>query len=141
MPEEARDGRVQRERDAGVARQLAEALRERIAHPEPALAVDLAGRVAALPEKRDGLLGALPGGDARRPDANRNHGSTLAQPPGHGLPSGGVPTLFPCPSDLLASSFWSWISTSALPISGARRTTSPSGTSRSWPRSCAPPTA
>ena len=45
-----------------------EALGPRVVHPEPALEVDLAGRVAALEQELDRGLRALPGGNAGRPE-------------------------------------------------------------------------
>jgi len=45
---EAGDRRVDREHDACVAGELSEPLRPRVVHPELALEVDLAGRVAAF---------------------------------------------------------------------------------------------
>ena len=65
---------------SGVARQLAEPLRERVVHPEPSLAVDLAGGVAALDEEPNGVLGALVRRHARRADADPGHRrGTLAE--------------------------------------------------------------
>ena len=63
---EAGDRRVDREDDAGLAGQLAEALGPRVVHPELPLEVDLAGREAALLEELDRLLGALARRDAGR---------------------------------------------------------------------------
>src|SRR5262249_38735560 len=136
VPHEPRDGCVQRQGDPCVAGKVAEPLGKRVAHPEPTLAVDFARGVAAFLEERDGLLGAFAGGNTGRADADCAHEFTLAQ-----VLSDGVPTLFPCPNDPLASSCSSSTSTSGSPISGARRMTSPTGTSRSWLRSCARPTA
>ena len=45
------------EDDPGVAGELAEALGPRVVHPEPALEVDLAGRVAALEQELDRASG------------------------------------------------------------------------------------
>ncbi len=50
---------VDGERDVVLARELAEPLRERVVHPEAALEVDLARRVAALEQELDGLFGRL----------------------------------------------------------------------------------
>ncbi len=72
------DRRVDGERDVGLARELAEALGPRIVHPEPALEVDLAGRVAALQQELDGRLGALAGGHAGRADAGEGPCATRA---------------------------------------------------------------
>ena len=47
------------EEDVVIAGELSETFRERIVHPEPALEVDLAGRVAALQENLDCLLRRL----------------------------------------------------------------------------------
>src|SRR5205814_4735304 len=60
MTHEAGDRRVDGKDDAGVARQLAEALRPGIVHPELALEVDLAGGEAAFLEELDRGVGALP---------------------------------------------------------------------------------
>ena len=60
MTHEAGDRRVDGKDDAGVARQLAEALRPGIVHPELALEVDLAGCEAAFLEELDRGVGALP---------------------------------------------------------------------------------
>ena len=68
---EAEERRVHRERDVVLARELAEPLRERVVHPEAALEVDLAGRVPALEEELDRLLGRLARRHPRRPDADR----------------------------------------------------------------------
>ena len=57
---EAGDGRVNREDDAGVAGELAEALGPVVVHPELALEIDLAGAPPELLEDRDRLLRALP---------------------------------------------------------------------------------
>jgi hypothetical protein len=62
VPHEAEERRVQRERDPGLAGQVAEALAPCVVEPEPALAVDLRGVVPALDEQLDRLLGALPRG-------------------------------------------------------------------------------
>src|SRR5262249_55538095 len=59
MTHEASDRRVNRQHDVLGAGELAQPLRELVAHPEPALEVDLAGRQAALEQRRNGLLGAL----------------------------------------------------------------------------------
>ena len=48
VADEAGERRVHGERDSGLARELAEALGPGVVHPEAALEVDLAGRVAAL---------------------------------------------------------------------------------------------
>jgi hypothetical protein len=61
------------ENDPGVAGELAEALGPRVVHPEPALEVDLAGRVAAPFQKLDGLGGALARGHSGRADAYDTH--------------------------------------------------------------------
>jgi len=56
---EAGDRRVHGERDSRLACQPAEPLREGVVHPELALEVDLAGRVAALLQEPDRLFRAL----------------------------------------------------------------------------------
>ena len=53
---EAGDRRVDGEDDAGIAGELAEALRPRVVHPEFSFEVDLAGGEAALLEQLDSLL-------------------------------------------------------------------------------------
>ena len=68
LAEEAGERGVHRERDAGLSRELSEALGPGVLHPEAALEVDLAGAVAALQEELDGGLGALPGRHAGRPE-------------------------------------------------------------------------
>jgi hypothetical protein len=50
---------VDGERDVVLPRELAEALRKRVVHPEPALEVDLARRVAAVEQELDGLFRRL----------------------------------------------------------------------------------
>jgi hypothetical protein len=60
VPHEAEQRRVHRERDAVLSRHLAEALGERVVHPEAALEVDLARCVAVLEEELDGDLWRLP---------------------------------------------------------------------------------
>ena len=57
---------------SGLPGELAEALGPGVVHPEPALEVDLAGRVAALEQELDGRLGALAGGHAGRADAGKS---------------------------------------------------------------------
>jgi len=59
MTHEARDRRVDREHDSGLACTLPEPLRPRVVHPELALEIDLAGRVPALLEQLDRLLRTL----------------------------------------------------------------------------------
>ena len=77
---EAEERCVHGERDVVLARQLAEALRERIVHPEAALEVDLARVVAASEQDLDCLLGRFAGRHAGRPDANaRRHVSILCR--------------------------------------------------------------
>src|SRR6059058_3081692 len=65
--------RVHGEDDAGAARELAEAFREVVVHPETALEVDLARGVAALLERRDRRLGRLLRRHARRPETDLAH--------------------------------------------------------------------
>ena len=78
---EAEERRVDGQRDVVLARELAEPLRERVVHPEPALEVDLARRVAALEEELDRLLGRLAGRHAGRADADpRCHAPILDAP-------------------------------------------------------------
>ena len=131
--------RVHGQRDVLGARELAEPLGPRVVEPEAALEVELAGGVAALDEQLDREVGRLPRGTASRADADRSHEPT-------------VPDRVQCrPTGVLPFSTWrrhrpastcsSSTSTSGSPTSGARRGRCPSGTSRSWPRSCAPPTA
>ncbi len=70
VPHEAEQRRVHGERDVVLACELAEALRERVVHPEAALEVDLARVVAAREERLDCLLGRLARRHAGRADAN-----------------------------------------------------------------------
>ena len=55
MPHESEEGCT--ERDVLLARELAEALCERVVHPEPAFEVDLARRVASAEEDLDRFVG------------------------------------------------------------------------------------
>ena len=73
LAEKACERRVHGQRDSGLAGEPAEPLRPRVLHPEAALEVDLAGAIAALQQQRDSRLGALPGGNASRPDPNLTH--------------------------------------------------------------------
>jgi hypothetical protein len=74
MPHEAEQRCVHGQRDVVLASELAEPLGERVVHPEAALEVDLAGRVAASEEELDRLLGRLARGHAGRADADpRRH--------------------------------------------------------------------
>ena len=66
---------VNGERDAVLARELAESRGEVVVHPEARLEVDLAGRVAALDQQLDRPLGALLGRNAGRPEADFAHGT------------------------------------------------------------------
>jgi hypothetical protein len=59
LSHEAGDRGVHGEDDVVRARQLAEAGREVVVHPEPTLEVDLAGGVSALEQKFDRCLGRL----------------------------------------------------------------------------------
>ena len=135
VAQERRDRRVDRERDpARAASSPKRAAHSLGFHPEAALEVDLAGRVAALERAASiAASGALAAGHAggakadlvmpvRRPTSTR-------VPSSHGR------------SDRPASSCSSWTSTSGSPTSGARPAGSTSGTSRSSQRSCAPRTA
>jgi len=73
------DRGMDREDDVRLPRELAEALRPRVGHPELALEVDLTGGEAALLEQLDGLLGALPRGHPRRAVVELgSHTATLA---------------------------------------------------------------
>ena len=56
---EAEQRRVHGESDVVLSSQLAEALGERVVHPEAALEVDLARRVAPLENELDRLLGGV----------------------------------------------------------------------------------
>jgi len=70
---EAGDRCVHRERDSSLTRQRSQALGPRVVHPEPALEVDLAGRVAALEQERDGGLRSLARRHARGTETKRSH--------------------------------------------------------------------
>ena len=70
---EARDRRMDGEDDSSGSRQLAEALRPGVVHPELALEVDLAGRVALLLEEGDRRLRALAGRNPGRPEVQGGH--------------------------------------------------------------------
>ena len=72
-------------------RDLAEALRPRVVHPEAALEVELAGRVPALEQDLDRGLGRLPGRAARRAEADRSHALTVTD---SGMSSDEGPNLF-----------------------------------------------
>ena len=72
---EAGDRRVHRERDLRLAGELPEPLGPRIAHPEAAFEVDLAGGEPALLQDPDGLAGAAPGRHTRRAESNLRHAS------------------------------------------------------------------
>src|SRR5262249_11145503 len=80
VAEEACDRRVHGQRDVRLAGQLAEPLRELVVHPELPLEVELAGRVAALEDRADGVLRALRGRAARWPDADGAHRRSLPVP-------------------------------------------------------------
>ena len=71
---EAGDRRVHREHDVALARELAEALRELVVHPEAALEVDLARREAALEERR---RSPPPGSRATAPGRGRSGASRM----------------------------------------------------------------
>src|SRR6266516_2961824 len=62
---EARDRRVHGESDVVLARELAEALREAVVHPEATLEVDLARGEIPLQQRLDSGLGRLARRDAR----------------------------------------------------------------------------
>ena len=80
MAHEPEERRVHGQRDVVLARELAEALGERVVHPEPALEVDLARGVPAFEQDLDRLLGRLPGGHAGRPDADaRRHAAIVVR--------------------------------------------------------------
>src|SRR5947209_5508642 len=70
---EARERRVDGERDAGVARERAEPLGERVVHPELPLEVDLARAQTTGQERVDRRLGALPGGHSCRSELDGAH--------------------------------------------------------------------
>jgi len=80
---ESGDRRVDGQHDLVLARECAEALSPVVIHPELALEVDFAGRVAALEQEVDRGFGALAGRHARRPEADPSHGR-------HGIPSNTV---------------------------------------------------
>jgi hypothetical protein len=61
VPHEAEERRMHGKSHVVLARELAEALGERVVHPESALEVDLAGRVLPPEEELDGLLRRLAG--------------------------------------------------------------------------------
>ena len=65
---EAGERRVHGEDDLAVAGELAEALRPRVVHPEPALEVDLAGGVAALQERSTASSGLFREGTRAGPN-------------------------------------------------------------------------
>src|SRR4051812_27198213 len=71
---EARDRCVDGEHDPGLARNLPEALRPGIVHPELALEVDLAGRITALLEQLDRQLGIFSRWDTSRAELEDAHG-------------------------------------------------------------------
>ena len=77
VPDEARDRRVDGEDDARVPRELSKPLRPRVVHPELALEVDLAGRIAAFLEERDRLFRRFARRDARRPESKLAHALTV----------------------------------------------------------------
>src|SRR5438067_7131762 len=79
---EARDRRVDREDDLRLARQLAEAFRPGVVHPEAAFEVDLAGREAALPEELDRLAWASARGHPGRAEADTSHPSASSRTSG-----------------------------------------------------------
>ena len=135
--ERERAARAPRARSPARGR-LAEPRGPRVVHPEAALEVELARRVAALEQDLDGRLRATPG----RGSAQGRSGSLpCADGNGRRMPSDGGPTLFDMAKHPPASTCSSSTSTSGSPTSGARPARSPSGTSRSWRRSCAPRTA
>src|SRR5207247_852117 len=70
---EACDGRMDGQHDPSGARELAEPLRPGVVHPEFALEVDLAGRVAAFLKERDRRLGAVSRGHASRAEVQLSH--------------------------------------------------------------------
>ena len=73
-PMKPKSGGVHGERDVVLARELAEALGERIVHPEAALEVDLARRIAPLEQELDRALRRLARRAAGRPHADtRRH--------------------------------------------------------------------
>src|SRR5215211_4626182 len=77
---EAGDRRVHREHDAVVAREVAEARREVVVHPEAALEVDLARGIAAREQELDRSLGRFLRGHARRPETDLRHARRLCRP-------------------------------------------------------------
>src|SRR5690348_2041678 len=70
---EAGQRRMDGEDDAGAARELTEARREVVVHPELLLEVDLAGGEAAGLKQVDRRLGALAGGHSCRSELDRAH--------------------------------------------------------------------
>ena len=78
MAHEPEQRRMHRERDVVLSGELAELLGERVVHPEPALEVDLAGRVPAGEKNLDRLLRRLAGRHAGGADTKaRSHPSIL----------------------------------------------------------------
>ena len=79
VPREGRQRGVDRERDAGLAGQLAKPLRERPVHPEAASELDLARVIAALGEQLERGLRAVVRRHARRAEADGAHPRSVAR--------------------------------------------------------------
>jgi hypothetical protein len=73
VPHETEQRRVHGQRHVVGAGDLAEPLRPRVVHPEPAFEVDLARGVAALEQHLERCLRALARRDTGRADANSSH--------------------------------------------------------------------
>jgi hypothetical protein len=86
VADEGRDRRVDRQRDAGVGGDRAQAGRVVPVHPEAALEVDLARAVAALQEQLDGVLRSLMRRDERRVEADGAHAGSVATDAGERSP-------------------------------------------------------
>src|SRR4029453_1358316 len=88
------NGRVDRERHVGLPGELAETPGPRVVHPEAALEVDLARRIAPLAKHRVRLLGAVRRRASSRPETERAHAGTLSHTR---RPSDRRSTVFACP--------------------------------------------
>ena len=137
MAGEGEERRVHRERDLVLTGDLREPLGPRVVHPEPALEVELTGGIAALEQDLHGGFRRLPGRATRWSEADRSHALTVTDDV---RPTGVLPFSRWHNRHLLVSICSNSTSTSGSPTSGARPATSPSGTSRSSRRSCAPRT-
>src|SRR5581483_12291683 len=131
---EGRKRRVHGDDDVALAECRRQLRRVVVGEPEAADEADLDGPVPLGRKPRRHVLEGRQVGQAGGSDADLAHAPSLVRPTRF-LPS------FPWPRSPRASICWSSTSTSASPISGGRRRRSRSGTSRSWRRSCAPPTA